>query len=493
MRDTSRRTASPLPHRVPIVATLLLLAAALQSGAHAATAIDAVSLSGIRSYSNPGRVPAYDSFEYDETGFLNFNNDPFESRTVVEFPTATIPGNAPAFQLRSSLGSYSGSVPKSVEVYAYPGDGIASLADFDVGNQVGSATISDFGEFAIVIDESSIEAIRATSPFVGFTLRVAGTQGPPGYVNIFYLDTPIQLDVLGDEPPIANAGWDQSIRAGQTVNLDGIASYDDNTSPLELSYQWRFAERPSGSVAVIVGADTASPSFVADVADRYSVELIVTDSAGQASQPDYVEISSQNLAPTANAGADQLLVVGNFVQLDGNGSTDPDNDGLTFSWSLAVPPDSSATLFGVDWAVPFFTPDVEGSYTATLYVADLLGEGEPDTVTITVVSTTNYVDRRVAEAAALVDGLPAASVTSPGNRVAFTNILAQIVDAGRRGNTAEQIRKLEDALSRTDGCWVYGAVDANGPGMDWITKCDAQIAVYTPLTAALDAVLATIP
>jgi len=491
MSVTSRWTAPLLARGFGSVA--ILFASALQLGVDATTTVDAVALKGIRSYSRPERMPGYDTCDYNETGFLNFNNDPFESRTVVEFASATIPAGPRAFQLRSSLGSYGGSLPKSIEIYAYPGDGVASIVDFDVGSRVGSATLAAFGEFSVAIDASSIEAIRSTSPFVGFTVRVAGTQGPVGYINIFYMDAPVQLDVLGDEPPVANAGADQAIRAGQTVTLDGSASYDDNTTPQNLAYHWRFTYRPAGSAAAIVGADSASASFVADVADRYTVELVVTDSAGQASQPDSVEVSSNNLAPTADAGADVLIVVGNFVQLDGNNSRDPDNDGLYFNWWLAVPPGSSATLFGPTWAVPFFTPDVEGLYTATLTVADQFGPGAPDSTEITVVSAANYVDRRVVEAAAILDGLPAASMTSSGNRASFKNLLAQIIDAGRRGNTALQLRKLEDALSRTDGCWVYSARDVTGPGMDWIIPCADQVAVYIPLADAQNALLATIP
>ena len=46
--------------------------------------------------------------------------------------------------------------------------------------------------------------------------------------------------VVLNSPPTANAGADQSIRAGDTVDLDGSASFDDNTASALLD-QFRVA------------------------------------------------------------------------------------------------------------------------------------------------------------------------------------------------------------------------------------------------------------
>jgi hypothetical protein len=48
-----------------------------------------------------------------------------------------------------------------------------------------------------------------------------------------------------------------------------------------------------------------------------------------ASTPDEVVIGTDNLAPTAVAGDDQLVSVSTTVFLDGSGSTDPEMDPLT--------------------------------------------------------------------------------------------------------------------------------------------------------------------
>src|SRR5262249_1972847 len=110
---------------------------------------------------------------------------------------------------------------------------------------------------------------------------------------------------IPNAPPTANAGPDQSIHAGQTVQLDGSGSFDDNTPTLELGYSWTITSKPTGSAASLVGADTIDPSFVADLPGTYEVSLVVTDGNQATSGADSVQISSLNQPPTANAGLDQ--------------------------------------------------------------------------------------------------------------------------------------------------------------------------------------------
>jgi hypothetical protein len=80
---------------------------------------------------------------------------------------------------------------------------------------------------------------------------------------------------------------------------------------------------------------------------------------------------SQNQSPTASATVSSSMVdVGTQVVLDGSSSSDPDGDDLTFSWTLNAPSGSNAQLSNPSAEQPTFTPDVEGSYTATLEVSD---------------------------------------------------------------------------------------------------------------------------
>lgn len=142
----------------------------------------------------------------------------------------------------------------------------------------------------------------------------------------------------------------------------------DNLASATLIYSWSFSSLPAGSSAVLCGAGTATPSFVADVEDTYVVQLVVTDEGALSSVADEVTISSDNMAPTAVATVDfSLAIVGDSVQLDGSGSTDPEMDSLSYSWSItAAPVASTATLVGDDTAFPTLITDVDGTYDVTL-------------------------------------------------------------------------------------------------------------------------------
>ncbi|MFZ5875050.1 MAG: CARDB domain-containing protein [Nitrospirota bacterium] len=83
---------------------------------------------------------------------------------------------------------------------------------------------------------------------------------------------------------------------------------------------------------------------------------------------------SPNTAPTADAGVDQVGYVGQSIALDGSGSSDPNNDPLTFAWRVvSVPPWSQVTdasLANATTPTPAFVPDTEGTYELGLTVHD---------------------------------------------------------------------------------------------------------------------------
>jgi hypothetical protein len=291
-------------------------------------------------------------------------------------------------------------------------------------------------------------------------------------------------------PPTADAGPDQSTRVGSWVSLDGGASFDDNTASSALQYAWSFSYRPAGSAAVLSGANTATPIFVADVADSFSLRLVVTDGAGHTSAPDFVEVSTSNLPPTADAGADQLVVVGRPVALDGSASSDPEHESLGFGWTLTRPEGSSALFVDAGTATPTLYTDDEGTYSVELVVSDALGPGTPDSVTITAVVPNEYVEQVVVEVADTITELPSTSVTTGGNKSALNAYLQHAATASSAGNATSQIASLERAIERTDGCALRGQPDPSGPTRDWVTTCEAQAQVYPDLKAALDAALA---
>jgi hypothetical protein len=293
--------------------------------------------------------------------------------------------------------------------------------------------------------------------------------------------------VLLDDPPAAVAGTNQHALVGQTIRLDGSGSSDDNTPSLALSYSWTLSG-PDGSAATLIGANTAFPTFVADVAGDYVATLVVTDSVGLSSAPSTVAIGSE-VAPIAFAGPSQVVVVGSQVTVDGSQSIDPDGQPITYAWTLSSPSGSSATLAGAGTAHPTFTADVAGEYKLDLVVYDVyLFPSAVSETLVTAVTGTQYSENQLMAAQGFVAALPATDLTANGTKVALQNFISQALAALQAGQTSLAVTKIEQALSRTDGCELRGRPDGSGPGMDWITTCDAQGPVYAALESSLSAV-----
>ena len=188
----------------------------------------------------------------------------------------------------------------------------------------------------------------------------------------------------GNTAPVANAGADQSVQLGATVSLNGSGSTDADGN--QLTYDWSFVSKPTGSSAAVSNPTATTPSFVADQAGQYVLQLIVNDGTVN-STPDAVTIAvaAGNTAPIANAGQDQTVAVGASVILDGSASHDVDRNALAYQWALTSKPAGSATTLGTPTvAIPRFIADVAGQYVGQLIVNDGTVNSAPDTVTITV-------------------------------------------------------------------------------------------------------------
>jgi hypothetical protein len=75
--------------------------------------------------------------------------------------------------------------------------------------------------------------------------------------------------------PVADAGVNQAVPAGTTVQLDGTGSTDANGDPL--TFLWTLVSVPAGSTAALSGSECPEPTFFADVPGTYVVALVVND------------------------------------------------------------------------------------------------------------------------------------------------------------------------------------------------------------------------
>ncbi len=282
--------------------------------------------------------------------------------------------------------------------------------------------------------------------------------------------------------PVADAGADQSIVVlGSTVQLDGSKSYDLEGDPL--TYQWAFTEKPAGSTAVLSGAVSPTPTFVADVYGTYSLSLVVSD-PWVASAPDTVAVSFANLKPVANAGPSQSVPVGTSVTLDGTASSDPNGDPLGYQWSFAsVPVGSTATLVNPTAASASFTPDVAGTYVASLVVNDGVLNSDPSTATVTATSSTAEVVETLRKTIDLINAIPASDLKNANLAKTLGNKINAVLQDIENGLYRDALDKLEnDILKKTDGCAAAGAPDRN----DWIMRCAKQAPVYDAIRRAIE-------
>ena len=187
--------------------------------------------------------------------------------------------------------------------------------------------------------------------------------------------------------PVANAGTNQNVLSGSTVNLSGAGSSDANGDIL--SYRWTLVSQPATSDVVIADADTISPLFTPSVDGSYVLQLIVNDGTVN-STADTVMITAAavvvpiNNAPIANAGIDQNVNTSQLVSLSGVNSSDTDGDALIYVWTiLDFPTNSNVTLSDNSLVNPTFTADVSGDYIFGLIVNDGAINSIVDQVTVT--------------------------------------------------------------------------------------------------------------
>lgn len=115
-------------------------------------------------------------------------------------------------------------------------------------------------------------------------------------------DTVTITAVAPNNAPTADAGADQSVTAGDTVNLSGSGSSDVDGDTL--SYSWSLTTVPSGSSATLTSS-LVTASFTTDIAGSYVAMLTVSD--GKTSNSDTVTITAQEASTGNNTDAETRL------------------------------------------------------------------------------------------------------------------------------------------------------------------------------------------
>ena len=257
---------------------------------------------------------------------------------------------------------------------------------------------SDPSDDIITPDVALVALLDGSRSFLSPTF-VVDVEGDLSITFVSVQDAQTQLNETiitagGDIPdganiPVADAGLDQSVITGATVNLDGSGSSDADTSDV-LTYTWSMVSSPSGTTT-LSNATSVNSTFTAADDGSYEIQLIVNDGALD-SAPDTIVVTAAtvNTAPVADAGSDQSVDTSSLVTLDGSGSSDVDvADTLTYLWTVTS---GSATLSSATDENPTFTPSSDGIYTISLVVNDgTVDSDNTDSVTITATTNTTPV------------------------------------------------------------------------------------------------------
>jgi len=210
------------------------------------------------------------------------------------------------------------------------------------------------------------------------SLNVVWQDTTPGVSQIFFSR---YTNAVINHPPVAVVGSDQTIQAtsqnATPVQLDGSKSSDPDNDPL--TFVWTDQSNNIVGTTAVVQLNL--------LPGTYSFTLTVTDTGNLSnSATTHVTINAPvNHPPVAVAGASQTLnCTGQnsaTVTLNGSGSSDPDNDVLTFVWK-----DAAGNIVGTSAVVQLAVP--LGPHAYTLTVTDPGGLSSSATTQITVQDTT---------------------------------------------------------------------------------------------------------
>ncbi len=262
------------------------------------------------------------------------------------------------------------------------------------------------------------------------------------------------ITITDNTAPNANAGDDQAVTVGSTVQLSGDSSTDTELDTLR--YGWSLVNAPGdwqNNWPVLSEGMDANPSFTPTLNGEYRLQLTVNDEQfNSAVDPLLITVSgsSVNTAPIANAGDDQTVNVGSTVLLDGGGSSDADNNMLNYLWAINIRPLSSNAILDNEISpTPSFVADAEGNYEVQLVVNDGLENSIADTMTVNAITAS-----ACANPLTLTTSLPFA----PNLGEIATNIEIDAVSSDTLGASA-----AVDALQSWD---VYQARIPDGNNLD---------------------------
>ena len=153
------------------------------------------------------------------------------------------------------------------------------------------------------------------------------------------------------------------------TTLRGTASVDADGDAL--TYAWSISSKPATSAATLSSGSGATVQITPDVSGSYVVQLRVTDAGGAFSEQSMI-MEVGNYAPVAVADKNRVtLLTGSAATASAALSYDEDGDALTYAWAIDARPTGSVAAIAAPTSDAFaFTPDLAGTYVASVTVSD---------------------------------------------------------------------------------------------------------------------------
>ncbi|MCK5027293.1 MAG: S8 family serine peptidase [Candidatus Pacebacteria bacterium] len=188
----------------------------------------------------------------------------------------------------------------------------------------------------------------------------------------------ITVEQYVNQIPIANAGEDQTVNDNdgtgtENVTLDGSLSSDSDGT---ITHEWKEGTVVLGTGYIITSNFTTG---------EHTVVLTVTDDKGAIASDTVVITVQPNEAPTADAGVDQIVTIGDTVFFDGSSSSDVGGTITSYLWDFNGE-DTSTEIS------PSYIFATKGVKTVTLTVTDNGDKTGTDTMTVNVQEASTEVE-----------------------------------------------------------------------------------------------------
>lgn len=208
------------------------------------------------------------------------------------------------------------------------------------------------------ITDNTIETANSTHTFLYFDFKFSST---PVWIRL--------VPAIDTDPPIADAGDDQTVEEDTRVIFNGSGSEDDVGI---VDFSWTFID----VTTQILRGET--PTYVFYTPGLYDVTLNVTDVGGNW-DTDSVNILVLDITPpVADAGDNQTVNEDTTVIFNGSGSYD-NVEIVNYTWTF-----TDTTLKSLTGIIPTYIFETPGEYFITLNVTDAARNWNTSTCIINV-------------------------------------------------------------------------------------------------------------